>query len=117
MLRFFSLVSIAFGLLTPLAAEAKPSCGHASWYGPGFDGRFTASGERFNSQALTAAHRSLPFGSRVKVINMNNGKSVILKINDDGPHIPGRIIDLSQGSFSRIAMSSQGVVPVCIAKL
>lgn len=84
----------------------------ASWYGPGFHGRRTANGEVFNQNALTAAHKSLPFGTRVKVTNLNNGKSVIVRINDDGPHIPGRVIDLSKGAAARIGMLSSGVAPV-----
>lgn len=84
----------------------------ASWYGPGFHGRRTANGEVFNQNALTAAHKSLPFGTRVKVTNLNNGKSVIVRVNDDGPHIPGRVIDLSKGAAARIGMLSSGVAPV-----
>ena len=84
----------------------------ASWYGPGFHGRRTASGEIYNQNALTAAHKSLPFGTRVRVTNLNNGRSVIVKVNDDGPHIPGRVIDLSKGAAERIGMLSSGVAPV-----
>jgi rare lipoprotein A (peptidoglycan hydrolase) len=84
----------------------------ASWYGPGFHGRRTANGEIYDQNALTAAHKSLPFGTRVRVTNLNNGKSVVVRINDDGPHIPGRVIDLSKGAASRIGMVSSGVAPV-----
>jgi rare lipoprotein A len=117
MLRFITIASLALGALAPLAVEAKSSCGIASWYGPGFHGNLTASGERFNSRALTAAHKSLPFGSRVKVVNQTTGRSVTIKINDDGPHVPGRIIDLSEGAFARIASLGQGVAKVCISRL
>ena len=72
--------------------------GYASWYGPGFHGRKTASGERFNSHDLTAAHRSLPFGARVRVINQATGRSVVVRINDRGPFHRGRVIDLSRAS-------------------
>lgn len=72
----------------------------ASWYGPGFHGRRSASGERFNQYALTAAHRSLPFGTRVKVTH--KGRSVIVRINDRGPFIRGRSLDLSKGAARRI---------------
>lgn len=72
----------------------------ASWYGPGFHGRKTASGERFNQNALTAAHKSLPFGTRVKVTH--KGRSVIVRINDRGPFIKGRTIDLSKGAARAI---------------
>jgi rare lipoprotein A len=117
MLRFIFSASLAFGALVPLAAEAASSCGIASWYGPGFHGNLTASGERFNSQALTAAHRSLPFGTKIRVTNQENGRSVTIRINDDGPHLPGRIIDLSEGAFSRIASTGQGLANVCISRV
>jgi rare lipoprotein A len=84
----------------------------ASWYGPGFHGRRTASGEIFNQHAMTAAHKSLPFGTKVKVTNLNNGRSVVIRVNDDGPHIPGRVIDLSQGAAAKIGMLSSGTAPV-----
>jgi rare lipoprotein A len=117
MLRFISIASLALGALAPLAVEAKSSCGIASWYGPGFHGNLTASGERFNSRALTAAHKSLPFGSRVKVVNQATGRSVTIKINDDGPHVPGRIIDLSEGAFRQIASLGSGIAKVCISRV
>lgn len=106
-------LSIAF---LPVPVLAK-QCGQASFYGPGFHGRPTANGERFNSQAMTAAHRSLPFGSRVRVTNQANGRSVVIRVNDDGPHYGSRIIDLSEGAFSQIASLSQGLAQVCIAKV
>ena len=109
--------SLAFGALAPAAVEAGSSCGTASFYGPGFHGNLTASGERFNSQAMTAAHRSLPFGSRVRVTNQANGRSVVIKINDDGPHYGNRIIDLSEGAFARIASTGQGLASVCISRV
>ena len=111
------LSSLALGALAPAAVEAKSSCGIASYYGPGFHGRTTASGERFNAYGLSAAHRSLPFGTMVKVTNQSNGRSVVIKINDDGPHYGNRIIDLSEGAFSRIASTGQGLANVCISKI
>lgn len=89
--------------------------GVASWYGPGFHGKKTASGERFNTGSLTAAHRSLPFGTRVKVTNMRNGQSVVVRINDRGPHVAGRIIDLSKASARAIGMG--GTARVKLAKM
>ncbi|MDJ0536623.1 MAG: septal ring lytic transglycosylase RlpA family protein [Xenococcaceae cyanobacterium MO_207.B15] len=86
--------------------------GKASWYGPNFHGRRTANGEIFNSNALTAAHRSLPFGTKVRVTNIKNGRSVIVRINDRGPFIPGRIIDVSAGAARVLNMVHSGVVPV-----
>jgi len=115
--RFLLSASVALGALVPAAAEAKSRCGLASWYGPGFHGNLTASGERFNSRALTAAHKSLPFGSRVRVVNQATGRSVTIKINDDGPHVPGRIIDLSESAFRQIASLGQGVAKVCISRV
>jgi rare lipoprotein A len=96
------------------ARRARGRRGMASWYGPGFHGRKTASGERFNQNALTAAHRSLPFGTKVRVTNVNNGRSVIVRINDRGPFHGNRIIDLSKGAARAIGVMSSGVAPVRI---
>ena len=79
--------------------------GVASWYGPGFQGRKTANGERFNTGALTAAHRTLPFGTMVRVTNQNTGRSVMVRINDRGPYAGGRVIDLSLAAARHIGMS------------
>ena len=84
--------------------------GHASWYGPGFHGRRTASGETFNTNALTAAHRSLPFGTRVRVVNEKTGRSVIVRINDRGPFTKGRVIDLARGAAQQIGMAGLATV-------
>ena len=86
--------------------------GVASWYGPGFQGRKTASGVRFNMNALTAAHRSLPFGTQVRVTNVDNGRTVVVTINDRGPFTRGRIIDLSKAAASRLGMIKQGLAKV-----
>lgn len=86
--------------------------GKASWYGPKFHGRRTANGEIFNSSALTAAHRNLPFGTKVKVTNVRNGRSVIVRINDRGPFIKGRIIDVSAGAARKLNMIGSGVATV-----
>lgn len=86
--------------------------GWASWYGPGFDGQASASGETFNQEALTAAHRDLPFGTLVQVTNLDNGQSVVVRINDRGPFIPDRIIDLSAGAAKALGMMNSGVAPV-----
>lgn len=91
--------------------------GLASWYGPGFHGGRTASGESFNSNGLTAAHRSLPFGTKVKVTNLNNGRSVVVRINDRGPHSGGRLIDLSAGAARLIGVVRSGVAPVLLEVL
>ncbi len=85
----------------------------ASYYGSE-SGSQTASGQRFNPSAMTAAHRSLPFGTKVRVTNKRNGKSVIVTINDRGPFIRGRIIDLSTAAAGIIGMRSSGVAPVTV---
>ncbi|MBV8883237.1 MAG: septal ring lytic transglycosylase RlpA family protein [Chroococcidiopsidaceae cyanobacterium CP_BM_RX_35] len=86
--------------------------GWASWYGPEFQGNLSASGEVFNQNALTAAHRTLPFGTQVRVTNMNNGRSVVVRINDRGPYIQGRIIDLSTAAAQVLGLMETGVAPV-----
>lgn len=86
--------------------------GKASWYGKEFHGRLTASGEKYNIRKYTAAHKTLPFGTMVKVINLDTGKSVKVKINDRGPFVRGRIIDLSPKAFKKIADLDEGVLNV-----
>jgi len=86
--------------------------GRASWYGKPFHGRRTASGERYDMHAFTAAHPTLPFGSRVKVRNRRNGKEVEVRINDRGPRSRGRIIDLSYAAASALGMVGPGEAPV-----
>lgn len=88
--------------------------GVASWYGPGFHGRRTANGERFNQNALTAAHKSLPFGTRVRVTNLRNGRSVTVRINDRGPYSGGRVIDLSAQAAKVIGLYHSGTAPVSL---
>ena len=88
--------------------------GKASYYANKYQGRKTANGERFNQNKRTAAHKTLGFGTRVKVTNLKNGKSVVVRINDRGPFIKGRIIDLSKSAFSAIANSRLGVVDVAV---
>jgi rare lipoprotein A len=88
--------------------------GKASYYADKFQGRKTASGETFRQGKLTAAHRTLPFGTKVKVTNLNNGKSVKVRINDRGPFVDGRIIDLSKKAARRIGMVNAGVANVKI---
>jgi rare lipoprotein A len=86
----------------------------ASYY---YHGQKTASGARFNPNGLTAAHRSLPFGTRVRVTNQSNGRSVVVTINDRGPFIRGRIIDLSRGAAQAINMTGAGVARVSLEVL
>jgi rare lipoprotein A len=97
---------IAFG-----SVRARMS-GMASWYGPGFHGNRSASGEIFHQGAMTAAHRTLPFGTMVRVTNVNNGRSVIVRINDRGPYVGGRVIDLSAGAARILGITQSGVARV-----
>ena len=84
--------------------------GAASWYGPGFHGRKTASGERFNTHAMTAAHRTLPFGTKVRVVNERTGRSVVVRINDRGPFHGGRVIDLAQAPARALGITGTAYV-------
>jgi len=88
--------------------------GVASWYGPGFDGQRTASGEVYDQDAFTAAHPSLPFGTRVRVTNLDNGRTVEVRITDRGPFVEGRAIDLSRAAARVIGLLGTGVGPVRI---
>jgi rare lipoprotein A (peptidoglycan hydrolase) len=91
--------------------------GLATWYGAKFDGKKTASGERFDKDGMTAAHRTLPFGTRVRVTNDNNRLSVVVRINDRGPFGRGRVIDLSRAAADKLDMLGAGVVPVTVEVL
>ena len=117
MLRFLSSL-LLLGTIAPSAQAAAFQCGQASHYGigDGYHGQRTASGQRFDAYAMTAAHPSLPMGSRVIVKNRDNGKTVLVTINDRGPYAGGRVLDLSYGSFSRIASPSQGVANICMSR-
>jgi len=115
--RLFStfLFAVAtLGFVTP-EAKAASGCTSASHYGvgDGYHGRTTANGETYNAYGNSVAHRSLPFGTRLKVTNQSNGRSVIVRVNDRGPYVGGRDLDLSYGAFSSIASPSQGHVRVC----
>src|SRR4051794_517051 len=111
-------------VLLALALGLAPACsvlpvgwtgrqdGLASWYGPGFYGRRTASGVVYTGAALTAAHPSLPFGTLVRVINLANGRTVVVVIDDRGPFVRGRVIDLSTAAARRLGMTRDGVVRV-----
>jgi rare lipoprotein A len=94
----------------PAAAAADSTQGKVAHYGAKFNGRKTASGEVFNSNAMTMAHKTLPFGTRVKVTNMANGKSVVVRVNDRGPSTPDRVGDLTTGAARKIGMTKAGVV-------
>ena len=86
--------------------------GEASWYGPGFYGNRTASGEVFRPGTMTAAHRTLPFGTRVRVTNLWNGRKAVVRINDRGPFAGDRVIDLAHGAASELGLTSSGIAQV-----
>lgn len=111
-------VAIAAQSAEPVATEASVlwvETGVASFYASKFQGRRTANGERYNSQALSAAHQSLPFGTRVRVTSLISGKTVVVRINDRGPFVAGRIIDLSRAAAQ--ALRLRGLMQVEIEQL
>ena len=89
----------------------------SSWYGPGFHGRLTANGEVYDQMALTAAHKSLKFGTLLKVTNPRNGKSVIVRINDRGPYIEGRDLDLSKAAAKELGLMRRGVARMKVEEI
>lgn len=95
-----------------LASAQGTQIGQASWYGPGFFGNRTASGEVLRPGTLTAAHRYLPFGTRVRVTNLYNGRSAVVRINDRGPFSGGRILDLAHGAAQVLGVTASGVAQV-----
>lgn len=106
-------------LIVPINIDAQArsnyqegQIGRASWYGPGFQGKKTASGQWFNQDQFTAAHRSLPLGTKAKVTNLQNGKEVEVTINDRGPFVRGRIIDLSRAAARQLTMNGTTKVSV-----
>ncbi|WP_214476336.1 septal ring lytic transglycosylase RlpA family protein [Mesorhizobium sp. dw_380] len=111
-------VTIAAGLMVGASATsataAAGQCGRASWYA--LHSR-TASGERMNPSALTAAHRTLPFGTKLLVTNKNNGRSVVVRINDRGPFVRGRVLDLSKGAAGQLGFIGSGQTAVCMARV
>jgi rare lipoprotein A len=98
-------------------ADGPGQRGKASYYGAALQGHKTANGARFDRRALTAAHRTLPFGTRVRVTNLGNGRQVVVRINDRGPYAGGRIIDLSEEAARRLDCLAQGVVEVRIERI
>lgn len=99
------------------SAHGFVETGVASWYGPGFHGKKTANGERYNQYAMTAAHKILPLGTKVRVTHLGNGRSVLLRINDRGPFVDDRVIDLSRGAATRLNMVGSGTARVRVQSL
>jgi len=112
LLLIFSLFSFSSCAQIALPPSEPFQTGMASWYGPDFHGKTTSSKEVYDMYDLTAAHGSLPFGTYVMVTNLDNGKSVIVRVNDRGPFIEGRIIDLSYAAAKALDMLGPGVIPV-----
>jgi rare lipoprotein A len=109
---FLICPAIEAPLVAHLSAPAKPIkswVGNASWYGPNFNGKKTANGERFNAESLTAAHPTLPFGSLVRVVNPRNGRFELVRINDRGPYQEGREIDVSYRVARNLGLIGSGV--------
>ena len=120
------LALLLFGLALPALAEAQQEAaqdeahelsGYASWYGGKFQGRLTANGERFDTNELTAAHKTLPFDTTVEVRHLGNGRTVTVRINDRGPFVAGRVIDLSRAAADALRMTAEGIAAVEITVL
>ena len=110
--RRLSILFIVALLSAAGGAYPQTEEGLASWYGGKFHGRLTANGEVFDTNQLTAAHKTLPFGTLVKVTHVGDGRSVVVRINDRGPFVEGRIIDLSRAAAEAIGLTARGVAPV-----
>ncbi len=108
------IISALLLLTAVFMAQAYEEEGVASWYGGKFHGRLTANGEIFNTHEFTAAHKQLPFNTIVKVTNLSNGKTVEVRINDRGPFVEGRIIDLSYAAAVELDMISTGTAPILL---
>jgi len=118
LLAAFALLSLLAGCAShDINPRGYDETGMASYYGAQHQGKRTASGEPFDQHGLTAAHRQLPFGTRVKVTNLDNDKSVIVRINDRGPHTRGRLIDLSREAAAQLGMLQGGTARVRIQSL
>jgi rare lipoprotein A len=109
MKRWAILYIVTYTLLITSCARKVTETGKASYYADKFNGRKTANGEVFYNSKLTAAHKTLPFGTKVKVTNLRTGKSVKVRINDRGPFVAGRSIDLSKSAAAKIGMVGEGV--------
>ncbi len=112
-----ALVTGCISFVTGDSLAGNNQCGSASWYGPGFNGKKAASGEKFNQNAMTAAHKTLPFGTVVRVVYQRTGKSVNVRINDRGPYVGGRIIDLSKAAASQLGIIGPGTGKVCLTRV
>lgn len=109
-----AVIASSCTLATPPVAQAKQACGSASWYALTSK---TASGERMDPSKLTAAHKTLPFGTKLAISNPKNGKSVIVRINDRGPFIRGRVLDLSKAAAAELGFIRAGHTRVCYTRI
>ena len=115
-----ALIAAGFALASPALAqdpEESFEVGVASWYGSEFAGSITASGEPFRPGALTAAHPTLPLGTEAKVVNLRHGREVVVRINDRGPFIRGRVLDLSKAAADKLGFIRSGHVQVCMKRV
>lgn len=110
----YVIISITLVGLIFLYQAAGPyyETGIASWYGPGFHGNLTANGEVYDMYGISAAHKTLPFGTIVRVVEIETGRSIVVRINDRGPFIEGRIIDLSKGAAEKLGIVEKGITKV-----
>jgi rare lipoprotein A len=124
----FSMVLLLGGLGVPMAASADAAdpdigdptriqVGEASYYGDWHQGKPTASGEPFNKNDLTAASTTLPLGTKAKVINIENGRSIVVRVNDRGPYVKNRVIDLSEKAATQIGMKEKGIASVVVKQV
>lgn len=111
-LYLISVVVVVGSIVLWQVAGPYYEVGIASWYGPGFQGNRTANGEIYDMNGISAAHKSLPFGTIVRVVDLDTGRSVVVRINDRGPFIEGRIIDLSKGAAEKLGIVDKGIARV-----
>lgn len=115
--RFAAALVAVLALVCASCVPAFAQTGGASWYGPGFHGRKTASGERFDQNAMTCAHRTARFGTKLRVTDTRTGKSIVCRVNDRGPFIRGRVVDLSKAAAARLGILSRGIGTVTLQRL
>ena len=111
-MKYLRIKSILFGVLMSVSVVAQVQTGKASFYADRFEGSPTASGEKYKASKMTAAHKTLPFGTKVRVTNLANNASVVVTINDRGPYVEGRIIDISKAAAERLSFFNQGTAEV-----
>ncbi len=111
-LYLISVAAVIGAIVVWQVAGPYYEVGIASWYGPGFQGNYTANGEIYDMNGISAAHKTLPFGTIVRVVDLDTGRSVVVRINDRGPFIEGRIIDLSKGAAEKLGIVDKGIARV-----